>query len=163
MSDFYTEQLVKRKVTAKTYVFKLLLIILTVISFLASLMIPIMGIIILVVMIFIDTYFFRRLNLEFEYFYMNGDLDVDKIMGQQTRKRVFSVNINDVEIIASQGHEQLIRMRPEKTYDFSSMKSEHKKYEMIVSKNNKLIKVIFEPNGKILEGMKSYAPRKVFI
>lgn len=163
MSDIYTEQLVKQNPTWKTYAFKALLIGLTVISFLMMGLIQGVGTMLLVVMVLVDIYFFGRMDLEYEYLYMNGDLDVDKIMGKQKRKRVFSTNVQEVELIAPQGHEQLRYFQPTKTYDYSSMSPDNKKYEMIVSNNNQLVKVIFEPNAKILDGMRSLAPRKVII
>ena len=55
----------------------------------------------------LDVFLFRRLDLEYEYLYVNGDLDIDKIMGKQKRKRVFSMNVNDLELLdAKQNQDQ---------------------------------------------------------
>ena len=106
MSDYYTEHLVKQKPTVKTYAIKAALIAVTVCTFLVMFFIP-FGFLIPVIMIFVDVFMFRRLDLEFEYLYVNGDLDIDKIMAKQSRKRVFSTNVKDIEIMAPVGYAEL--------------------------------------------------------
>ena len=39
-------------------------------------------------------------DLEFEYLYVNGELDVDKIMSKTKRKRVARIDMDKVELIA---------------------------------------------------------------
>ena len=102
MSDYYTEQLVKKKADGKDIVIKILLIFCTVFSFFLVLLMPFL-MILPVLLIVLDVFLFRRLDLEYEYLYVNGDLDIDKIMGKQKRKRVFSMNVNDMELLAPRG------------------------------------------------------------
>ena len=79
MDDFYTEQLIKKQADSKDTLKKVGLIALTVVSVLLVFVIPV-GIILPVVMIVIDVLMFRNLNVEYEYVFVNGDLDIDKIM-----------------------------------------------------------------------------------
>lgn len=162
MNDFYTEQLVKKKTTGSSIMIKVLMILLTIVSFAVILFIP-FGIILPVIMITVDVFVFRGQNLEFEYLYVNGDLDIDKIMGKVKRKRVFSAAISDLEILAPSGSEEVKRIQVTKTLNFSSFDSEKKTYDLIVQQNGQKIKVIFEPNDIILNGYKMLAPRKVVI
>ena len=90
MSDFYTEQLVKKRPDMKDLAIKVGLILITVIAFLIVLVFPI-GIILPILAIVLDVIMFRRLNVEYEYLYVNGDLDVDKIMSRAKRKRMFPI------------------------------------------------------------------------
>lgn len=161
MSDFYTEQLVKRKTTAAVTIQKTALIALTVISFLLIFMIP-FAIIVPVVLIVLDVILFKRMNVEYEYLYVNGDLDIDKIMSKEKRKRAYSMNVKDMEVIAPKGSHELDPYQNVKPMDFSSGEEGHKMYVMVVSQNGKTEKVIFEPNETILDGMRLLAPRKVF-
>lgn len=78
MDDFYTEQLIKKATDSKDTLKKVGLIALTVVSVLLVFVIPV-GIILPVVMIVIDVLMFRNLNVEYEYVFVNGDLDIDKI------------------------------------------------------------------------------------
>lgn len=88
MSDFYTEQLIKKRATAKDMMIKIGLLALTVLSVLILFIFP-MGIIAPVVMIARDVFVFRRLDLEYEYLFVNGELDIDKIMNKAKRKKYF--------------------------------------------------------------------------
>ena len=41
----------------------------------------------------------QNLSLEYEYIFTNGDLDIDKIIAQRSRKRLISVKVNELEDI----------------------------------------------------------------
>lgn len=160
MSDFYTEQLVKKRPDAKDLAVKAGLILLTVIAFLIVLMFPI-GIILPILAIVLDVVMFRRLNVEYEYLYVNGDLDVDKIMSRSKRKRMFSMNVSEMEILAPADAPELRQYQNAKTLDFSSGTGQAKLYTLVVADHGELKKVIFEPNETIVEGLFVLAPRKV--
>lgn len=162
MNDFYTEQLVKKKTTGTSVVVKCAMIAVTVASFFVTLFIP-FGIIFPVVLILADVFVFRSQNLEFEYLYVNGELDIDKIMGKAKRKRVFSASISDLEMLAPEESDEIKRIQVNKTLNFSSFVPGHKKYALIVLQNGQKTKVVFEPNDTILNGYKMLAPRKVVI
>lgn len=162
MSDYYTEQLVKQKTKVTSIMAKAGLILVTVLSVLLGLMFP-FGMILPVIMIVLDVILFKRFDLEFEYLYVNGDLDIDKIMSKQKRKRVFETTVRDMEVLAASGSIELQQYQNLKTYDFSSGVEGAKTYEMVTSYKGQNVKIIFEPNNTILEGMKMLAPRKVFI
>ena len=98
MDDFYTEQLIKKQADSKDTLKKVGLIALTVVSVLLVFVIPV-GIILPVVMIVIDVLMFRNLNVEYEYVFVNGDLDIDKIMNKARRKRMFSVDADQMELV----------------------------------------------------------------
>ena len=99
MSDYYTEQLIKKQTTMKDVFLKALLVSLSIVSVLIVFLFP-LGIIIPVAVIAATVILIRRLDVEYEYLYVNGDLDIDKIMHKAKRKRVFSMNVNDLEVLA---------------------------------------------------------------
>lgn len=160
MSDFYTEQLVKRKTSSGATAAKAGMIVLTCLSVLTVLLLP-FGIIFPVIMIVADYILFRRLDIEYEYLYVNGELDIDIIMAKQKRKRKYSTNIGSMEILAPQNAPEVRNVQAAKSYDFSSGVDDVKKYEMIVMDGGQRIRILFEPNQAILEGIKMLAPRKV--
>ena len=106
MSDYYTEQLVKRKTPGSAAALKALLILVTVLSVALVFIIP-FAIIAPVIMGCVDFFLFRNMDLEYEYLYVNGNLDIDKIMAKAKRKRVFEMNVNDMEVIAPAGAPEL--------------------------------------------------------
>lgn len=162
MNDFYTEQLVKRKTTGKVMLAKAGLIILTLVSLILLLKTP-FALILTMVLIALDIFLFRNMDLEYEYLFVNGELDVDKIIARSKRKKVFSANVEELELLAPTGSSELRLVQAEKTYNYSSIAEGRKTYELIVSQKGQKIKVIFEPNDTILNGFKTLAPRKVII
>ena len=162
MNEFLTEQLVKRTQSIATTLKKVGLIAVTVILAFLGMSIPLL-IWAAVIMIFVDVFLFKRMNVEFEYVFFNGDLDIDKIMNMQSRKKVFSTNIKEMEVIAPTGSVELHPYQRTKTLDYSTQNPEDKTYEMVTLFKGETVKVIFNPNEKIINGMKNMAPRKVFV
>ena len=156
MSDFYTEQLIKKQTTGKDRMIKILLILLTVVSVLIIFIFP-FGIILPVALIAL----FQRMDVEYEYLFVNGDLDIDKIMHKARRKRVCSVNINDVEILAPADSGDARQYQRAKTQDYTSASGSKNVYALVVNEKGVLKKILFEPNDSIVEGFFLMAPRKV--
>lgn len=162
MNEYLIEQLVKKSKTTATTMKKVGLILGTVIAVFLMFVQPIL-VWIAAIMFVVDYFMFKRLDIEFEYVYFNGDLDIDKIMGMESRKRVFSTNIKFLKVIAPMGSAELQPYQRLKVFDFSTHNPEDKVYEMITLFKGETVKVLFNPNDKILDGMKNMAPRKVFI
>lgn len=162
MSDYYTEQLVKRKTPGSAAALKALLILVTVLSVALVFIIP-FAIIAPVIMGCVDFFLFRNMDLEYEYLYVNGNLDIDKIMAKAKRKRVFEMNVNDMEVIAPAGAPELRQYQGLKSENYSSCTAGAKLYEMVVIQNGTKKRIIFEPNSVILDGLRMLAPRKVFL
>ena len=160
MSDFYTEQLVKKQSGAKEMAIRAGLIVLTVIAVFIVLMFP-LGIILPILAVVLDVFMFRRLNVEYEYLFVNGDLDVDKIMSRAKRKRMFSMNVSEMELLAPSDAPELRQYQNAKTLDFSSGTGQAKLCTLVVADHGELKKVVFEPNETIIEGFFVLAPRKV--
>ena len=160
MSDYYTEQLVKKKPDMKDMMTKAILIAVTIVSILAVLYYPII-ILVPVLLIGLDIFMFHRLKVEYEYLYVNGDLDIDKIMNKAKRKRMFSANVNDLEILAPADSIEVRQYQKAKTYNYSSGSGQAALYALVVSERGEQKKIIFEPNDTIVEGFYMMAPRKV--
>lgn len=166
MSDLYTEIIVKRKKTAKDTILKALLIAATVLAVLAALFTT-LGLIAFVVVIVLgiaDFFLIPTFDVEYEYLYVNGELDVDKIMSKQKRKRVYSADVKNLEILAptkSHALDSYNHRQDLKTYDFSSGDEQNQSYTMVIKGEKGLERVIFEPNDVILHDMKRMAPREV--
>ncbi len=160
MSDFYTEQLVKKQTTMKDVFLKALLVAVAIASVFTIFIFPV-GILIPVIVITVVVFLIRRLNVEYEYLYVNGDLDIDKIMNKSKRKRIFSGNIGNMELLAPEESLELGQFRGGRTFDFSSGAQGARRYVFVTVDNGQISKVIFEPNDTIIEGIFLMAPRKV--
>ncbi len=163
MSELYSEWIVKRKKPSWAFAAKVLLILLTAVLAVLALA----GLIVLFIPAIALGYLTYRLSLnwdlEYEYTFVKGELDIDKIMAKSRRKRCAVFSMEQTEIIAPEGAHQLdsYKNTPCKTMDFSSRIAENKKYIMYTSYHNEMVKVILEPNERMLDDMWNTAPRKV--
>ena len=160
MDDFYTEQLIKKQTDTKDTLKKGGLIAVTVLSVFLAFITPV-GIILPIILIIVDVLVIQSLNVEYEYVFVNGDLDIDKIMNKSRRKRIFSVDADQMELLAPVGAVELMQYKKIKTYDYTSGKKDEKIYALIASNKGEVCKVLFEPNETIVEGFFVKAPRKV--
>lgn len=163
MNEVFIEQLVKRKTTSKSIVAKVALILLTLIVFAATMIIP-FALVLGILMVVLDAYVFKMFDLEFEYTYIRGELSVDKIMGKERRKKAGSFDLSQLEIVAPSDSYLLDSYKnSNKVYDFTSLEPDHKVYALVLHGNNGYVKVLFEPNGEILNAMRDSHPRKINI
>lgn len=165
MSDLYIELLVKKKKTSTDTLLKVLMIAATVILVLVGLMFvkPII-LIAAVGMGILDYFKMPALDLEYEYLYVNGELDIDKIMSKQKRKRVGTYDMKNVELVApKKSHEldSVRNMKDIKVHDYSSMDENAKTFGMLVKGDKNKELVYFDPSPEILKDMQRIAPRSV--
>ncbi|MDO4344737.1 MAG: DUF6106 family protein [Eubacteriales bacterium] len=166
MSDLYTEVIVKKKTTAKDMILKSLLIAATALAVFAFFFTT-LGVIALAAVLALgvaDYFLLPSFQVEYEYTYVNGEIDVDKIMSKKKRKSVYKADIKDLEIMAPSDSHALDSYKNRqdiKTYNFSSLEEQNKTYTMIFKGEKGMEQVIFEPNEVILKDMKRIAPREV--
>ena len=165
MSDLYFEHIVKRKTPTMLVVAKGVMLGITVAAFVMGVLAAPILLIAGVVLGIVDYFVFPRWDVEFEYLFVNGEMDVDKIMSKSKRKKMGSFELSRTELVAPYNSHDFdsYRNKQMKTLDFSSGIPDHKIYGMIVEGDQELLKILFEPNEKILQAMKSMAPRKVMI
>ncbi|MCX7709824.1 MAG: DUF6106 family protein [Clostridia bacterium] len=108
-------------------------------------------------------YVAKSRNIEFEYAVTNGDLDIDKIIAQRKRKRVFSANCKEFEVVAkvkSIHYNDEIKRIAKQIQAVSSMDSEDVYFTVANYQGQKTV-VFFEPDQRMLNAFKTYIPRKV--
>ena len=160
MGEFYTELLVKKIPGAKEKLMKVLLVAMVLLSLPTVLMYR-FGVLIVVAVVAFAVFMFSRLDVEFEYLYFNGDLDVDIIYRKMKRKKIFSMNVSEMEMLAPINSIEVKHYDKLRTFDYSSGTRNGNEYVMVVSKNGQKGRIIFEPNEKIVEDLFYKAPRKV--
>lgn len=166
MSDLYSEWIVKRKKPVWAPFAKGGLLTLTVLCFLLSFT----GILWFMVLVGAGLgYLTYRLSLEwdleYEYTFVKGELDIDKIMGKSRRKRCIVVDLERTEIVAPiQSHAlDSFQNNKCKEYDFSSHMPEAKPYVIYATVKNEMARILFEPSERMLNDMRNTAPRKVVL
>ena len=157
MSDLYTEVLVKKQQTGKDKAIKGVLIFFTVLFAAAGIMMNPLILLLALVLGIVDY-----------ILYVNGELDIDRIYSQSRRKRAASYELSNMEILAPYQSHQLDSYKNNqsiKRYNYSSgiEGQGHKPYAFVISKDNTMQMVIFEPDEVMLKDIRNRAPRKVFM
>ncbi len=166
MNDIFNEQLVQRKPNKMDMIKKigvivlglLLLIVVMGVPSLAGFQLPLI-IVVIIGIVFV----MRRFNIEYEYVFTNGDFDVDKIINKSKRKRVVSFHVSNIEVMVPAGNKDYARDVEKfgKLYDFSSGELKDNTYIAIAESGGTRMKIIFEPNEKMFDAIRSYIPRKI--
>jgi len=164
MSDLYVELLVKKKSSSMDSMKKGLLIGGTVVCIVGGILYHPLLLIGALAFLVMDFLLLPRLDLEYEYLYVNGELDIDKIMSKQKRKKAARYDLKEMEIVAPKNSHELDSYKNNqsiKVRDFSSNEETAKTYGMVVKGEKGLELVYFEPNEAILKDMQRIAPRNV--
>ncbi|MBH1939444.1 hypothetical protein I5677_00890 [Mobilitalea sibirica] len=162
MNQLYAEAGVKRKDTTATLALRFLMFVGIIIGFIAMFLGQIFSIV-GIAMVVVLFYLLPRLNVEYEYVFVDGQLDFDKIMGKAKRKQILRIDFEQVEIMApinshaldSYNHVQMDKK------DFSSGTKESKPYVIIANVDNKKYRILFEPSEKMIGMIKQKSPRKL--
>lgn len=99
-------------------------------------------------------------NIEYEYDYTNGSLEIAKIIDNSKRKRILSVESSQIKLVAAEGTNESLRFGNVqlKEYNCSANDSNRTNYIMVAhdEKKNADFKIIFNPSEKLLNAMKKY-------
>ena len=157
MTEHLVEQIVKRNETRAVKVKKAILIVLTVLS------VPFFFPAITIIMLLVDVFLFGRMSVEYEYTFFEGDFAIDRVTNKATRRRMFAVKLKDVDVIAQANAPELRGYQHIKALNFSTKIKGNQTYELVAKQGSEKVRVIFEPNEKLLEEMRRIEPRKVFL
>ena len=107
-------------------------------------------------------------NIEYEYILTNSEIDIDKIMAKRGRKRIVSFDFKDVEIMANitdNDHNSEYRNVKDgvKVYDLTGNKANGNVYFADVAIEGEQVRILIQPTSKMLESIKKYNPRKIFV
>lgn len=166
--DIFIEKIVAKKKNIQDYLIIFGIIIATIIIIPLVARIPLINTftpLVAVGIIYFDYRLITARNIEFEYAVTNGDLDIDKIIAQRKRKRIFSANCKDFEIVArlktnkdKAGPINNIKNRIEAV---TSMDSDDVFFSILNYKGERTV-VFFEPDDRMIKSFKTFIPRKVF-
>ena len=111
-------------------------------------------------------YMFGYKNIEFEYDYTNGSLEIAKIINNEKRKKVVTIESSEVKMVAAVGTNESLKYDHVKlkTYNCSTNIAEDKTYILVAhseAKGNDF-KVIFNPTDKLLDAMSKYNKHDIY-
>lgn len=164
--DTFIEKIVVRKKTAKDYLIIAGVLLGGLVLFFALQLIEFLRPFFIIVAVAIVYFIYQIVigrNIEYEYIVTNGDLDIDMIIAQRRRKRIFSANCKDFDIVAKlKGgyNDRRVSDLSKKIEAVSSMDSDDIYFVTLMYKGEKTA-VLFEPDDRMLKTFKTFIPRKV--
>lgn len=160
MEEVFVEFIIKRRTGIKEAMIRTLSVMVVFFAFLFTLQLGMLGITITILLGYVAYLAWTYTSIEYEYSFLNGELTVDRIMGQRKRKFVDSFDIKQAEIIAPSFSDEIIRRSGSvaKTYDFSSGHKSDRLYSIILNNGKGNVQVVFEPNEKFIEAIHRMRP-----
>lgn len=165
--DTFIEKIVARKKTGQDHLIVAGIIIGAIVAIVVVSSIPVvnsLGPALWLIIGYLAYYLIKSRNIEFEYAVTNGDLDIDKIVAQRKRKRIFSGTAKDFEIVAKvKGDKYTNEYKniAKKIEAVSNMDSPNVYFVVTAFKGERTI-VFFEPDNRMLSNFKIFIPRKIF-
>ena len=162
MNEVYYEIMVAKKTSTMMKVLQFLAIAMAVVCALAML-IGMLWSLPLAVIFGAVAYLLKIFNhVEYEYLYIDKELQIDRILAKNSRKRMETLDLKELEVLAPVRSHELDRYRNRniKAKDYSSGAEENNALKYMLVVNNK--QIIFEPTEDMVKTIKMFAPRKVF-
>ena len=165
MNDVFVEQIVERKQDLRTTLKKMLLILGAIVISTIFLIVGILRFIfpaVFALSMYGAIRLAKKQNLEYEYSFTNGELDIDRIIGRRTRSRELSIHVRSLSILATvteANYKDYEHRNYTKTLDASSSQKSTKRWFAVYRNdagNESLL--IFEPNERLLEAMRKFIP-----
>lgn len=159
MNDVFLEQIVNKRDGLKDKLIKGLILSCGVLLFLFFIFLSgftkLFGTYIFVVgagFIALAWYIVSGLNLEFEYIYTNGEIDIDKISAKRKRKRLMSVRVSLFQEFGIYNHEEKKAEKYDIRYYAGINPLEPNSYYAVFpNKDGQKCLLVFNPNEKLLE------------
>ena len=165
MYNVATEQILKVKAPKQAILFKIVMVIACILAITTIPQMYAIGILLSAVFIVFTVILFKYYNAEYEYSLVDNEFTVDKIMSRSMRKRCGVYNIAKASLIAKPDSQAALGMEQKKirTYNYTSNEGqENIVLVYTMDSSNELVRLILEPNEKMLEAFKKSAPKSAY-
>ena len=163
MEKVYTEQIVRREMSIKDWAIRIGTILLTLLLCFIVLNVFYQAFAILLALgCWFSFVVWRRMSKEYEYIFTDGQLDVDCIYSRSNRRSMVSLSSRDIEVIApasDKQYEAMFNKKYDKFLDAGRGGIRENTYVVICNREDKSLKMYFEPNEEMLELLHKYMPR----
>ncbi|MBO4496647.1 MAG: hypothetical protein J5739_00425 [Lachnospiraceae bacterium] len=166
MDGQYCETYVKRGVLTKHKVIRALIWLVALAAFVAGwLLIGPYGFIPCIVIVLVGVFISPSFNVDYEYVYVDGQIDFDRITSGEKRKTMLRLDLDGIEMMAPLSSHRLDSFKNAQglvKHDFSSQKPDAVLYGIAYTEGDKRNLVVFEPGEEMLALATRKSPRKVF-
>ncbi len=102
-----------------------------------------------------------RVDIEYQYIYLDGDLQIDKVIGNARRKHIATVKVGEILLIAPQNAPVLHNHRDCPTVDVCANDKAKPPVVMVCRTNDTNKKFLLQMNDALLEILKRQIPSKL--
>lgn len=168
MGDTFIEQMVKRKNDAMIVGKKIAVVLIAVILFSLVFMLILsplatVGLLLGAGIIYGAWWFISSMNVEFEYIYTNGEMDVDKVMAKRKRKRLTTVRISSFDVFEPFDSDQYDSRKYDKVIDAAAFPDDPGAwYAVYQNREGKQCCLVFSPNEALLKELQLQYKRHNF-
>ncbi len=167
MADVFKEYLIKQKKTSMDYLAQIGLVIAAIILVVAAFLLggDFLGPIVIIGVVFGTGFLMSKFSREYEYILTNNELDIDVIYNRNRRKRVMTIDMKKIDIMASitDKNHQAELQKGVKLINASDNNNDASTYAIITQNPEKgACKVLISPNEQFLTSLYKQAPNKVF-
>lgn len=165
--DSFKEQIIKKQITKADSTRKFFIMVASValafaiifffIGFLPAY--AIIGIFIACLAIYGGFYLIQNMNIEYEYIFTNGDLDIDKIIAQRSRKRLATIQVNNATAVGIADSNFSVIDSRTLVYASACDPEMQDYYIDVPHKSLGETTVIFTPDEDMLRVIKTHLPR----
>lgn len=165
MGDIFKEQLVKAKPTSKDNMQKVLVIVGAILISTVAFIFggAMLGPIVVVVAVWGALYLSAFFKKEYEYSLTNNELDIDVIYNKQRRKRLISIDIKQINVMAGIKDDKYAHEleRGQKVIEASDGEGKPNTYGIVCGHEGQTVKLLITPNEEMLNLIHRQAPNKV--
>ena len=165
--ETYVEQIIKRTVNKQEITLKnIFLVLMIFFGFMTFFAVKLYFLILFIIFAVLYYTKNKQINTEYEYLYLEGTLEIDRVCFQSKRKKMVALDMSEVQVVAPEGsqkalaydHGQMSVMR------FGSGDADAQVFIMMarIKDKNKQVKIFWEPNRKLLEAMKNNISDRIF-
>lgn len=164
MYDFQKTVLIKTKPTTANLSVRYILLGLTIASAIGVIAMPGLMFFPFVILAVVLWWVFQHSGVEYEYFYFEGELSIDKIIDMRRRKKLFSIKMEEVIEIMPETDPRIFNLEKDpqiQKKDVSSRAEGASKYVIHVNQSGTKSLIVFEPDEEMLTKIREKYPQKV--
>ena len=162
MVDHYVEVLVKRNseesTKKKKLIMRICMALMLLVAFFSA--IPLFYFLTLILVL---VYYFGivRSNVEFEYFYMDGELEIAKVINKSRRKNVISLKDEMIQLVVPADSKEATSFAELKEIDCSAKDPQDRPFAIICNHQSTAKKVLVQMNAELLKEFQLRLKNKV--
>lgn len=157
--DTFKEQIVKiRRTRSSFYLSALVWFLAMALTTVLLMIIPTLAVLIAFLLFYGSMNITQRFNIEYEYILTNGELDVDKIVAQRSRTRLFTIKCADIEAVGK--YIKGMKLSENGTvYICCNEDDENAYFFRARDTKGKAICIVMAPDEKMINAIKPYLSR----